>query len=111
VSTSTQQYVGERFIPRRRLQFLNTQAAEADKPFTFTQALCDAGFDPSQWLACGLVKKVGPAADPLPVTPTTASPTASGGDAKAAPARDAGHGVGRLGTGVTSGTDAADGKV
>lgn len=107
MSVSTQAYVGKRFIPRRRLQFLNTQAAEADKPFTFTQALCDAGFDPSQWLACGLVKEVSPAADPLPMT---ASPTASGGDAKAAPARDAGHGVGRLGAGVTSGTDAADGK-
>lgn len=108
MSTHTQQYVGRRFIPRRRLQFLNTQAAEADKPFTFTQALCDAGFDPSQWLACGLVKEVSPAADPLPTGPTTASPTASGGDARPMAARDAGASA--RAAAQASGADAADGK-
>lgn len=93
MSTSTQQYVGRRFVPRRRLQFLNTQAAEADKPFTFTQSLCDAGFDPAQWLANGTVKEIAVAADP---TPPTASPTASAGDAKPA-ARDAVTGAGGKG--------------
>lgn len=85
---ATKDYVGRRFIPRHRLQFLNTQAAEADKPFTFTQALCDAGFDPEQWLMTNLVREVG-AVDPTSATATTtASPTTSADDAKATVTRD-----------------------
>lgn len=78
---SPQDYVGKRFVPSIRLMFHNTQSAEPDKPFTFTQSLCDEGFDPQGWLNAGIAVL----APEGPTTTPTGSASPSAGDADDAP--------------------------